>query len=112
MEDKSTIKLPNMSLQELLELKVKVAERLDELADEERKKLAAEFQRKASRIGMTAEEVIRGPKKAKKRAPAKPKFRDPNDPARTWTGRGRQPVWFREALDSGRDSDDLLIRKG
>ena len=110
MEEDTAINLSNLSLQELQDLRTQVSERIDAMADRERRKLAEEFQEKAAKLGMTAEEVIRGPKKPRTRAPAKPKYRDPDNPSRTWTGRGKQPVWLREALESGRNLNDFLIK--
>jgi DNA-binding protein H-NS len=36
-----------------------------------------------------------------------PKFRNPNPPHQTWSGRGKQPRWIREVLAEGRQLDDL-----
>ena len=38
-----------------------------------------------------------------------PKFRNPNEPSQTWTGRGRQPRWLMACLNSGRRIDDFRI---
>jgi DNA-binding protein H-NS len=38
-----------------------------------------------------------------------PKYRNPENPAETWSGRGKQPRWIVAALDGGRLIDDLLI---
>jgi len=39
-----------------------------------------------------------------------PKYRDPSDPSVTWSGRGRQPVWFAAALKKrGVTAETLLI---
>jgi DNA-binding protein H-NS len=38
-----------------------------------------------------------------------PKFRNPNPPHQTWSGRGKQPHWIREVLAKGRQLDDLRI---
>jgi DNA-binding protein H-NS len=39
----------------------------------------------------------------------RPTYRNPRNSAETWTGRGRQPKWVREALAAGACLDDLLI---
>ena len=51
------------------------------------------------------------PAGSEKRAAAEPKFRHPTDPNLTWSGRGRRPRWLTEALEAGRDLDDLKIAK-
>ena len=38
-----------------------------------------------------------------------PKFRNPEPPHQTWSGRGRQPRWVRELLAAGKTIDDLRI---
>jgi DNA-binding protein H-NS len=40
----------------------------------------------------------------------KPKYRNPENNAQTWTGRGIKPVWFRNALASGKREQDMLIQ--
>lgn len=37
-----------------------------------------------------------------------PKFQD--ESGRTWTGHGKRPGWFLEALASGKTAEDLLIK--
>jgi DNA-binding protein H-NS len=39
-----------------------------------------------------------------------PKFRNPEKPAETWAGRGKQPLWLRKQLRSGKRIDDFRIR--
>lgn len=50
---------------------------------------------------------------ARKGAPAKKpaavvKFRD--EAGHVWSGRGKRPNWFKEALASGKTADDLLVK--
>lgn len=63
--------------------------------------------------GLTLAEVYptRGGKSAKSaRAPVAPKYRNPADPAQTWSGRGKRPLWFVAALKKrGVTADSLLI---
>jgi DNA-binding protein H-NS len=40
-----------------------------------------------------------------------PKYRNPNNPAETWAGRGKQPRWVRAQLRSGKKLDDLRIER-
>ena len=44
-----------------------------------------------------------------KRAKAPPKYAHPENPGKTWTGKGRQPNWVREHLRSGKPLEDLAI---
>jgi DNA-binding protein H-NS len=45
----------------------------------------------------------------KARTPAKPKYRNLDNPAITWTGRGKKPEWMQTWIASGKDPNDLLI---
>nr|WP_280922918.1 H-NS histone family protein [Rubellimicrobium aerolatum] len=38
------------------------------------------------------------------------KYRDPQNEANVWSGRGRAPRWFREALDAGVPVEVLIVR--
>lgn len=38
-----------------------------------------------------------------------PKFRNPEPPHQTWTGRGKQPLWISRLLAQGTSLDDLRI---
>ena len=51
----------------------------------------------------------RGGKHGTKTAAPEPAavYRHPDDPSKTWSGRGRRPGWVNEALDAGRSLDDL-----
>ncbi|MHB1588117.1 MAG: H-NS histone family protein [Metallibacterium scheffleri] len=39
-----------------------------------------------------------------------PKFRNPANAQQTWSGRGKRPRWFHEALAAGRKEADMLIK--
>ncbi len=39
-----------------------------------------------------------------------PKYRNPDNPTETWSGRGRKPRWFEEALARGLSAEAMLIR--
>lgn len=41
-----------------------------------------------------------------------PKYRNPNVPNETWSGRGKQPRWLTAALKTGRSLDEFLIPNG
>jgi DNA-binding protein H-NS len=38
-----------------------------------------------------------------------PKFQNPAEPSQTWAGRGKQPRWVSEMLNTGKSMDDLRI---
>ncbi len=65
--------------------------------------------------GLTINDVYptRGGKKAsgkKGTGSVAPKYRNPSNASETWSGRGRQPIWFAEALKKrGVTAESLLI---
>jgi DNA-binding protein H-NS len=38
-----------------------------------------------------------------------PKYRNPNEPSETWSGRGKQPRWLTAALKDGHVIDEFVI---
>jgi DNA-binding protein H-NS len=38
-----------------------------------------------------------------------PKYRNPNNPSETWSGRGKRPRWLARELKSGKRLDDFRI---
>ncbi|SRR5260370_29195819 len=38
-----------------------------------------------------------------------PKYRNPDDPSETWSGRGKQPRWLVVLLSAGKQIDDFRI---
>lgn len=63
--------------------------------------------------GLTIDEVYprRGGKAAKgPKSVVAPKYRNPENSAQTWSGRGKRPIWFAEALKKrGVTAESLLI---
>lgn len=72
----------------------------------------------AKKAGYTIEELfcteaVRAgvPKKARRRKGPRvqPKYRDPESPWNTWTGRGRMPLWLASKVRFGQKPVDFLI---
>jgi len=51
----------------------------------------------------------RAKRNADGRAKVAPKYRNPNNPDQTWSGRGRAPGWMSAHLQAGGQKDDLAI---
>ena len=90
---------------------------LDKRIDKERKRrektrvkdAQEEMRIVAHKYGMTPEEVI-GAGAGKKKRSIPPKYQHPEQPSKTWTGRGRAPKWIVEWENNGGSRDDLLIK--
>ncbi|GFE65560.1 H-NS histone family protein [Litoreibacter roseus] len=58
-------------------------------------------------LGLAPEKSER--KRTRAKADSAPKFRHPENPALTWSGRGPRPKWLKEALEAGKSIDDFAI---
>lgn len=68
----------------------------------------------ASSVGMSVEELLAlngtgKKKKAGKMTVGEAKFRNPDDPQQTWTGRGKRPRWLQDALAGGAELEDFAV---
>jgi len=105
------INLDALSLRELKDLQGRVARAISSYEDRKKKEAFAELDSKAREMGYSLSELLalQGIKAPRKRALAPPKYANPANSADTWTGRGRKPRWFIDALASGRTPEDLSI---
>ena len=77
--------------------------RKSELRAEIEKMLSAEGYSVADIFGAAAAKASKGKGRAKGAA----KFRHPENPQITWTGKGRQPAWYRDHVEKGGNPEDL-----
>ena len=47
---------------------------------------------------------------AKPKSKAAPKYANPADPNQTWTGKGRQPTWFKDGIAEGKTPESMEIK--
>jgi len=60
--------------------------------------------------GLTLAEVFhKGAAVKGSRKPVAAKYANPANPSQTWSGRGKRPIWFKEALAKGASENKLLI---
>lgn len=103
-----SIDISNLTPQQLDELIAKAAEAKRNLhkqrINDVRKKLA----QMAKDEGYSIEELFgKGGKGGKGSVAAK--YANPADPSQTWTGRGKRPNWFKDALAAGATESSLLV---
>ena len=65
----------------------------------------------AKSFGFSLAELTKGSRSKSPRTKSvlPPKYRHPDDPEVTWTGRGRRPGWITEGLASGKKLEDFAI---
>ena len=110
--------LADMSLNDLKDLLKKIPaeikRRTDEAQNAAKEAAIEKLKAIAQEHGFTLEELT-GKRKTKGagsrglQEPVAAKYANPDNPSQTWSGRGRQPVWVRDALASGKTLDSLKI---
>jgi DNA-binding protein H-NS len=105
------IDLDNLTPKQLNDLILKAEQRKNGINAERIEKLREKIRALAKAEGFTVEELFgfgRGTKRGAVQK-VKPKYKNPADPSQKWSGRGRQPVWYRDAVAAGKKEKDLLI---
>jgi DNA-binding protein H-NS len=100
------INLKSMSVNELWNLHESVVAELTRKIATERATLEDRLQS----LGST----ITSPELKRERRPypkVLPKYRNPENRSETWAGRGKQPLWLRAQLRSGRKLTDFVIHR-
>ena len=100
--------LDSMDLAELKKLQKDVSKAIDSYEERQLKTVRAELDSIARERGYTIEQLV-GLEPPSARKPVPPKYAHPENPAQTWSGRGRKPKWVVEALEAGKTLDDLAI---
>lgn len=100
--------LDAMSLSELKDLQRNVARAIASFEDRKKKEALLALEEKARELGFSIAELT-GAKVTRTRAPASAKYANPANPSDTWSGRGRKPKWFADALAAGRTPADLSV---
>ena len=100
--------LNSLSLKELKDLQSQVTKAIATFEDRKKKEALAELQEIARAKGFSLEELT-GVSTVRRRAPATAKYANPANAADTWSGRGRKPRWFIEAIAAGKSPHDLAV---
>src|SRR5271169_515068 len=95
--------LKSISIEKLVALRGQVEAALSSKVLEQRRALESELSRLGRFEGRkSSSKVARGGGVA-------PKYRNPENPAETWAGRGLKPRWLASAIKGGKELDDFLI---
>lgn len=113
MEIGMSMDLKDMSRKELTKLRDKIDSALESLKKKELKTAREAAAKAAAAHGFSLDELTGGAAGKKKKtgpktkAPAK--YKNPADETQTWTGKGRQPQWFKDAMTAGKTPESLEI---
>lgn len=118
--DIDTQAFPQMSMAELVESRDKINDAIASVKEVEREKLlseAKEFAERAAQLGLdlgSALGISSPPRRSYSsngangemtptgKTPARPKYRDPQMPTNTWTGKGLMPNWMKARMEESR----------
>ena len=100
--------LEALSLSDLKKMHKDIAKAITTYEDRQKAEARAKVEAFARELGYSLAELVGNDAKPK-RATVAPKYRHPENPALTWSGRGRKPQWFVEALEAGKTAEDMAI---
>lgn len=101
--------IDSMSLSELQAYQKEVEAAIKGYEKKRRADALAAVRAVAKEHGFSLEELM-GAKAATKAGPkGVAKYVNPADASQTWSGRGRQPAWVKEALAAGKSLDTMAI---
>lgn len=103
------INLEQMSRKDLMALRNDVEKALIRAEKRERQEALKAAEKAAAEFGFSLSELSGEAPRGIKPTKTKAKYRNPENPDQTWTGRGRKPQWVHDALTAGVDISDLEI---
>jgi DNA-binding protein H-NS len=99
-------KLKQMSLDDLWDLHERVGAILSYKIENEKKKLEQQLNQLARKV---TELSPPGPER-RPYPKVEAKFRNPDNPSETWSGRGKTPRWLARLIATGRKIDEFRIQ--
>jgi DNA-binding protein H-NS len=106
------VDIKNLNHNQLNDLIAKAQIRQDELRKEKVAKLREKVHALIKAEGYSFDDIFggaRGTKTRRAKTTVAPKYRNPANPEQTWSGRGKRPRWFNDALKAGKKEKDLAI---
>ncbi|NKX43336.1 H-NS family nucleoid-associated regulatory protein [Roseicyclus persicicus] len=104
-----TKELGKMSLEELQAHQRDVEAAIKGYEKKRRADALAAAREAAKAHGFVLEDLVGGKPAAKSGTKGAAKYANPADPSQTWTGRGRQPNWVKEALAKGKSLESMAL---
>jgi|LNFM01.2.fsa_nt_gb DNA-binding protein H-NS len=104
----AAINVEKLPLKELLDLEARVKKAIVSAREREKSEVRQEMLALAAKRGLSISDVF-GTVRAAKGGKVAVKYRNPDSPDDTWTGRGRQPKWLVAAMKKGAKLDDFAV---
>jgi DNA-binding protein H-NS len=109
------MQIDDLTLSELKTLRNKIEALIQKRLKQNIKIARMEAEKAAKKYGLTLKEIVNDskssssrPKKAKR--VVEPKYRNPENSAETWTGRGKKPKWVEGVMERGLSLQDIKIK--
>jgi len=107
------INLKAMELPALLELQTSLTAEILDKQNLARASFVDEMRQLAASRGLQLSEFVdikRGKVARARSGNSEIKYRDPDNPANVWSGRGRLARWLQEKVDAGRNKEDFRVQ--
>ena len=103
--------LNRMTLKELVALRSDLDQAIADAQQSRKAEALKAAEQAAKSLGFSLAQLTKGSrsKTPKTKSALPPKYRHPENPEITWTGRGRRPGWITEGLASGKKLEDFAI---
>lgn len=105
----SDFDLSDLDLAELKKLQKETAAAIQNYEARRRQEALAAAEAAAKSAGYSLKDLIGASVGKPSKSINPPKYRNPADETQTWTGRGRQPQWIKDALAANKSLDEFLI---
>lgn len=111
-----SLDLKSMTRKELEKLRGEIDKQIEQLTQQDLKKAREAAEKAVASMGFSLDDVI-GPSGKRKtrgsgtsrKSAGTPKYVNPDNPSQTWTGKGRQPKWFKDAIEAGKSPESMEI---
>jgi DNA-binding protein H-NS len=107
------INLDALSVDEMWELHEQIGQVLSARLTSEKRELEKRLAqlRRESEMHSVSTEALGVRRERRKYPRVYPKYRNPDEPSETWSGRGKQPRWLTAALKTGHKIEEFMISK-
>jgi DNA-binding protein H-NS len=101
--------LSGLSISELRALQEQVKQEIKKREHEDVAKAREQILAIAQSVGIPLKDLLGAHVRAKKSGTVAVRYRHPSDALLQWTGRGRQPLWVKDWVSSGKSLDALRV---
>lgn len=102
------IDLKGMTLKQMMDLEAQLHEAIKQKRTEEKDEIKRAFAEMAEKRGFSIDELF-GSRRGKGKTSVA-KYRNPENPSETWTGRGRKPNWLVARLGKGARMEQFEVK--